>query len=1037
MEKVDQDGLTAEDKAFNLFAEMMIEKIESIQDNWQKPWFTEGSMWPKNLLGREYNGMNAFMLMFVCEKNGYRIPRFCTFKQVQDLNEEAKDKGLPRVSVKKGETSFPVLFTTFTCVHMETKEKIKYDDYKKLSPEKQELYKVYPSTQVFRVFNVAQTNLQEARPELWAKLEVEPRGPKIETGENYSFAPVDEMIQDNLWICPIIPKYQDNAYFSFSENKIVVPEKTQFKDGESFYGTVFHEMTHSTGREGVLNRVKPTGMGSDEYAREELVAEMGAALVAQRYGMSRHIKEDSFAYLKAWVDKLKESPQFIKTTLGDVRKATAMMTQKIDYIAQKMEQEQQKDEIRNEPEYKQLDLAFDDPVAEVKYNAVDTLLEPAPLRKEVEFANVQRVFEESKAFQFSAPNKITQPRDVAYIFKQLETSAVENVFAVLVKDDKPTVIHLSMGTPRQSLVSLDSAIVADKKINADKIYFVHNHPSGSVHASPEDIALFNKWKHVFGDKLQPGIIINSRTGLFGEFSSDGHRKQSDLTLESVQPQYPIKLYSFSKLVFNKEYKEQGVIRCSSDVASFVAGHRLGARPKFSYLILSTNGSINANVHTAYSQIQQDKVRDLAQQIANDTNVFGGTVVITYGSTPLKQMQVKSLQEELKRRDIVLQDHINVQAEVNSLVMDAMGSPYKYQSASDDGWIGFMEPGMKYGKEKQEEKPVQGLNGYTREEIKEIVKNHIETIIQDAEVDAKVVGLEIHGSRGRGDARADSDLDVVVEYAGADKEYMMFNLLHSDPLYIEDLKVDVNPIRAQETGTLKEYMERSRAYDQEKLYGSDEKSQIEEANKRFNQELQLQAVGRLPRGHVYQLGMPSMVLNSAGIPNLPIEMAASRLSDKSMQENHPFGLNEVKNLVSAIQNPLAVFRSATHIGSNVILTELSHEGENFVAALRTHIQQGKIEINSVRSLYPKNNVSVAGWIENELMDYADKKRMAEWLSKQRSNSADVRKLFDHATKVVQNFENPKQHEKHPEPRYSSSIPVRRQPVVKPRKRGRGL
>ena len=715
-----------------------------------------------------------------------------------------------------------------------------------------------------------------------------------------------------------------------------------------------------------------------------------------------------------------------------LKNQTTMITQK---MAQ--EQERQKEEISKEPEYKQLDLVFDDPVAEVKYNAVDTLLEPAPLRKEVEFANVQRVFEESKAFQFSAPNKITQPRDVAYIFKQLETSAVENVFAVLVKDDKPTVIHLSMGTPRQSLVSLDSAIVADKKINADKIYFVHNHPSGSVHASPEDIALFNKWKHVFGDKLQPGIIINSRTGLFGEFSSDGHRKQSDLTLESVQPQYPIKLYSFSKLVFNKEYKEQGVIRCSSDVASFVAGHRLGARPKFSYLILSTNGSINANVHTAYSQIQQDKVRDLAQQIANDTNVFGGTVVITYGSTPLKQMQVKSLQEELKRRDIVLQDHINVQAEVNSLVMDAMGSPYKYQSASDDGWIGFMEPGMKYGKEKQEEKPVQGLNGYTREEIKEIVKNHIETIIQDAEVDAKVVGLEIHGSRGRGDARADSDLDVVVEYAGADKEYMMFNLLHSDPLYIEDLKVDVNPIRAQETGTLKEYMERSRAYDQEKLYGSDEKSQIEEANKRFNQELQLQAVGRLPRGHVYQLGMPSMVLNSAGIPNLPIEMLASRLSDKSMQENHPFGLNEVKNLVSAIQNPLAVFRSATHIGSNVILTELSHEGENFVAALRTHIQQGKIEINSVRSLYPKNNVSVAGWIENELMDYADKKRMAEWLSKQRSNSADVRKLFDHATKVVQNFENPKQHEKHPEPRYSSSIPVRRQPVVKPRKRGRGL
>lgn len=98
------------------------------------------------------------------------------------------------------------------------------------------------------------------------------------------------------------------------------------------------KMAHSTGAENVLDRFKPTTFGSPEYAREELVAELGSALVAQRYGMTKHIKEDSCAYLKGWLDELKESPQFIKTTLLDVKRATSIITQKVDKIAQELEQ---------------------------------------------------------------------------------------------------------------------------------------------------------------------------------------------------------------------------------------------------------------------------------------------------------------------------------------------------------------------------------------------------------------------------------------------------------------------------------------------------------------------------------------------------------------------------------------------------------------------------------------------------------------------------------------------------------------------------
>lgn len=339
--KQNTDGPSSEDKALDLFAEMMIEKIESIRkSDWRKPWFTEGALqWPRNLSGREYNGMNALMLLLHCEKEGYKIPRFCTFDCVQRLNKPDKDgQELPRVSVLRGEKSFPVMLTTFTCIHKETKEKIKYDDYKKLSDNEKKKYNVYPKMQVFRVFNVAQTNLQEARPELWQRLEEEYSCPKIENGEHFSFVPVDAMIKDNLWICPIKPQHQDDAYYSISRNEIVVPEKEQFKSGEAFYGTLFHEMTHSTGAEGVLDRFKPTAFGSPEYAREELVAELGSALVAQRYGMTKHIKEDSCAYLKGWLNELKESPQFIKTTLLDVKRAASLITQKVDKIAQDLEQ---------------------------------------------------------------------------------------------------------------------------------------------------------------------------------------------------------------------------------------------------------------------------------------------------------------------------------------------------------------------------------------------------------------------------------------------------------------------------------------------------------------------------------------------------------------------------------------------------------------------------------------------------------------------------------------------------------------------------
>ncbi len=96
---------TASDKALQRFAELMIEKIQQVEDNWQKPWLNiKGGGIPQNIDGRAYNGVNSFMLFLLSEKAQYSLPVYMTFMQ-------AKDSGL---NILKGEKSFPVIYWNFS-----------------------------------------------------------------------------------------------------------------------------------------------------------------------------------------------------------------------------------------------------------------------------------------------------------------------------------------------------------------------------------------------------------------------------------------------------------------------------------------------------------------------------------------------------------------------------------------------------------------------------------------------------------------------------------------------------------------------------------------------------------------------------------------------------------------------------------------------------------------------------------------------------------------------------------------------------------
>ena len=198
----------------------------------------------------------------------------------------------------------------------------------------------------------------------------------------------------------------------------------------------------------------------------------------------------------------------------------------------------------------------------------------------------------------------------------------------------------------------------------------------------------------------------------------------------------------------------------------------------------------------------------------------------------------------------------------------------------------------------------------------------------------------------------------------------------------------------------------------------EESELEAVNDRFNSELSEQISGRQSEGHVYRLGLPSAVLRGAGVPNLPIELSASRLRSKSEQSNHPFDMSAVRDLPRALSSPLAVFDSRTKEGSKVVLTDLKNGEDNFVVVLRVYSdpisRKVSVDINRVVSLYPKDRIGgVLDWINEGLMRYVNKEKASAFLSTQEPNylaSGNNKQKLISATKVVKEFENPKESER---------------------------
>lgn len=636
-----------DEKTVKAFTELIIQKMESLTGSWQQPWVNvQRRGFPENLSGRRYSNSNAFFLLLLCEAEKYEMPVFLTFLQ-------AKENGL---SIRKGEQSFPVVYKDFSVKHRETGEKIKYEQWKQLSDKEKELYKVFSFVRSHHVFNVEQTNIKEIKPELWKKLQDRFKVDISYTTDRAKCAAMDLMLSNQGWICPIYQDKVDQAFYSLSNDTIHIPSKEQFVDGESFYGTLAHEMGHSTGSQGRLNRFPAGQPNQEEYGREELVAEMTAVIVMASLGIAVVPREENIAYLKGWCQEIQKEPKFLFTVLSDVNRASSMIldvTDKYQMVAQEMKETQEVPEFVQSENYvpangKQLEFQFVENTDVVTHELLTRKLQErmAPISTPGDFCHVERIFEESKHFEFTSPSTVKTPGDVAYIFRNLEDAALENSFFVLVKDHIPVVLHVGMGDVSCVKPFFAPVKLAYDKLEADQVYFVHNHPSGKLKASREDIRYWQALKELFGEKLMPGIIINLKTGKYGLYSSS--ESSVEIANKNLSEEIPLKILSFSKQVFSPSYdpEKNFVITHAGDVASFISSHRLGDRKKISALILN-NGLVVANVLTPYTEINEKNADSVAQYLSRMISLMGGRSAILYGDFTLNA-SLKTLTDGIKR-----------------------------------------------------------------------------------------------------------------------------------------------------------------------------------------------------------------------------------------------------------------------------------------------------------------------------------------------------------------------------------------------------
>lgn len=282
--------------------QMVTDRIVSLMQQgiipWRKPWhFNAVADGQEQAISyttrRAYSVLNQWLLGEPGE--------YLTFNQIKER------KG----TIKKGEKARMVVF-------------FKQTSYKEINADGEEEIKTYPLLRYYNVWHINQTEgipskiparTDEPQPE-------KPKGPEaINEAENVILA---YLIRETS-LKFHNDKPSGSAYYSPVRDEVVVPMLGQYDIAAEYYSTTFHELTHSTGKASRCNREAErtrSHFGSEDYSREELVAEMGAAMLCSNCGIDNNSAfRNSVAYIQNWMTALKNDPKMIVWAAGRAEKA--------------------------------------------------------------------------------------------------------------------------------------------------------------------------------------------------------------------------------------------------------------------------------------------------------------------------------------------------------------------------------------------------------------------------------------------------------------------------------------------------------------------------------------------------------------------------------------------------------------------------------------------------------------------------------------------------------------------------------------------
>ena len=256
----------------------IIHELESGNIPWHCSWRPEAWRHRNMITGRPYRGINAILLNIL----PYDSPFWLTMRQLKALGGE----------LKPGASGTNVVFWKLV--------------------EKKDLTEI-PVLRFYRIYNL-ETIIGIPASKI----------PALPPKSTFAFNPI-EAAEEILagYDGPKVIHQGDSACYSPSLDQIRMPKRHCFENEEEYYSTLFHEETHSTGHKSRLNRpgMDNIQFGSETYSKEELIAEMGAAFLCAYSGIENATIQNSGAYIRGWLERLKNDKKLVIQAAQKAQKA--------------------------------------------------------------------------------------------------------------------------------------------------------------------------------------------------------------------------------------------------------------------------------------------------------------------------------------------------------------------------------------------------------------------------------------------------------------------------------------------------------------------------------------------------------------------------------------------------------------------------------------------------------------------------------------------------------------------------------------------